>query len=94
MKKFIFRVKEDAVPIDGVNKTVWSDEDYEEIEVDIPDDELPADIRIMLLKQKLEDTNEIVLGILEGTATAEEYADVLADRKRWREEINELEKSV
>lgn len=94
MKKFIWQIKEDAIPPDGVTKTVWADDDYEEIEVEIPEDELPIDMRLTLLKQKLTDSDYVVIKIAEGVSKAEDYADVLADRKRWREEINELEKSV
>ena len=47
--------------------------------------------RIWELKGKLAETDYIVIKIAEGVATQEEYADVLAKRKEWRAEINELE---
>ena len=47
--------------------------------------------KIAELKQKLADTDYIAAKIAEGAATKEEYADVLAQRKAWREEINALE---
>lgn len=50
--------------------------------------------RIAELKQKLSGTDYVVTKIAEGAATKEEYADILANRKLWREEINELEKVV
>lgn len=47
--------------------------------------------RIVELKQKLSETDYVVIKIAEGEATAEEYSEVLANRKAWRAEINELE---
>ena len=46
--------------------------------------------KIAKLKDKLTSTDYAVIKIAEGSATAEEYADVIAQRKAWREEINEL----
>ncbi len=54
------------------------------------DEEQTAD-RISELKQKLVETDYIAVKIAEGVATKEEYADVLAQRQAWREEINQLE---
>jgi hypothetical protein len=45
----------------------------------------------MELKAKLQDTDYVVIKIAEGEATQEEYAEVLANRKAWRVEINELQ---
>lgn len=47
--------------------------------------------KIERLKQKLTDTDYVVIKIAEGAATMEEYADVIAKRQQWREEINVLE---
>lgn len=47
--------------------------------------------RIAELKQLLSDTDYVVIKIAEGSATKEEYADVIEQRKAWREEIRELE---
>lgn len=47
--------------------------------------------KIAALKQKLADTDYIAAKIAEGAATREEYADILAQRQAWRDEINELE---
>lgn len=49
-------------------------------------------IRIADLKQKLSATDYVVIKIAEGEATADDYVEVLANRKAWRQEINELEK--
>ena len=48
--------------------------------------------KIEELKLKLSETDYVVIKIAEGEATAEEYSEVLANRKAWRSEINELEK--
>ena len=44
------------------------------------------------LKGKLAETDYIAAKIAEGAATAEEYKDEIAQRQKWRERINELEK--
>jgi hypothetical protein len=47
--------------------------------------------RIAELKQKLAETDYIVLKIAEGSATKKEYAEKIAQRQAWRTEINDLE---
>lgn len=52
--------------------------------------------RVAELKQKLADSDYAVIKIAEATgeeteALREKYAQVIADRKAWREEINQLE---
>ena len=51
-------------------------------------------IKIEELKQKLADTDYVIIKIAEGSATVEEYATVINQRKQWREEINKLENEV
>lgn len=51
-------------------------------------------IKIVELKQKLADTDYVIIKIAEGSATVEEYATVINQRKQWREEINKLENEV
>lgn len=46
---------------------------------------------IEIYKGKLRDTDYVIAKIAEGVATKEEYADVLANRAKWRKKINELE---
>jgi hypothetical protein len=46
--------------------------------------------RIIILKQKLADTDYIAAKIAEGSATVEEYADKIAQRQAWRQEIETL----
>ena len=61
------------------------------VEIPQPTEEEIKQTRISELKAKLSATDYVVIKIAEGEATKEEYADVLANRKAWREEIRELE---
>lgn len=47
--------------------------------------------QIAALKQKLAETDYSVIKIAEGAATAEAYADLIAQRRLWRQQINDLE---
>ena len=47
--------------------------------------------RIEELKRALGDTDYKILKLVEGELTAEDCADVMNQRKAWREEINSLE---
>jgi hypothetical protein len=92
-KLYVTRIiRPDASPVDNVNKFAYADDDYEEVQIyeRIPDDILKQK-RIDELKRMLSDTDYVVLKIAEGVATPEEYADVIANRKEWRKEINTLE---
>ena len=64
-------------------------------EIEIPDieEEIPVELQIEELKQKLSDTDYIACKIAEGAATIKEYANELQQRQQWREEINRLERS-
>ena len=42
-------------------------------------------------KQRLAETDYVVIKIAEGVATCEDYADVISERAALRERINELE---
>lgn len=57
--------------------------------------EKPAGIavaeEISELKNKLAATDYAITKIAEGSATVEEYADLITQRKAWRTRINELE---
>lgn len=46
---------------------------------------------IEMLKQNLNDTDYIIIKIIEGVATKEEYSDIISKRQSWRERINELQ---
>jgi hypothetical protein len=54
------------------------------------EDEVKA-ARIAELKKNLADTDYIAVKIAEGAATREQYADLIAQREAWREEIRALE---
>lgn len=56
-----------------------------------PTEEETKQARINELKQLLADTDYVVIKIAEGSATKEDYADVIAQRQAWRNEIRELE---
>lgn len=60
----------------------------------LPDPEPTIADQVAQLKQKLAETDYVVIKIAEGAATKEEYADVIAQRVEWRERINELENSL
>ena len=47
--------------------------------------------QIAALKRKLSETDYAVIKIAEGAATAADYAELIAQRKIWRTEINDLE---
>lgn len=68
-------------------------DEYEDIYRYVPYTETElAQRRIDELKQKLLETDYAVIKIAEGAATVDEYAEVITNRSKWREEINELEK--
>lgn len=50
-----------------------------------------ATTEIEILKQELADTDYVVIKIAEGSATTEEYADIIARRQECRARINELQ---
>ena len=56
--------------------------------------QIAATQRISELHAKLSATDYIAAKLAEGAATREEYADKLAERQSWRDEINRLEKSL
>lgn len=62
-----------------------------EIVIPEPTEYEKAQARIAELKQLLAGTDYVVLKIVEGVATKEDYASVLDIRQQWRAEINELE---
>ena len=85
-------IRTDAAPIDNITKFAWADEDYETIQRYVAvSEQQRATERIARLKQFLQDSDYTVIKIAEGAATLEEYADVIAQRQAWREEINQLE---
>lgn len=57
----------------------------------IPEPQADPQARIDELKRNLTDTDYVACKIAEGAATREEYADMIAQRQAWRDEINRLE---
>lgn len=77
--------------IDNVTKFALGDSDWEEYDEWVEyTPEQYAEGRIAELKKMLADTDYIAAKIAEGAATREDYADVIAQRQAWRDEINEL----
>ena len=50
--------------------------------------------KIEKLKQKWNQTDYCVLKIAEGSATYDDYSEIIAKRREWRKEINNLEEST
>ena len=68
--------------------------DMTEEELKVVNFELPPEMRIADLKQNLADTDYKIIKLAEGEATLEECSEIIAKRKAWRKEINELEAIV
>ena len=70
-------------------------DEYEDIQrfVKFTQKELNS-FRIKELKQKLNETDYCVLKIAEGSATYDDYLEIIAKRREWRKEINNLEEST
>ena len=78
-------------PTDGKRYNItYQEQEGKIITVYVENPQTPQE-RIVELKQFLADTDYVVIKIAEGEATNEEYAEVLAERKAWRVEINKLE---
>ena len=98
-----FGIQTDALPLHNITQIVCGNAcrlDWESVCPHTADEEvfvfvLPGETilsdRIAELKKKLSDTDYAVIKIAEGAATAEEYAEVITNRQKWREEINALE---
>ena len=86
------RIKPDAKPIDDIEKFAYEDDDYEDIlEYIVPDEAEWLERQIDKFKRNLTDTDYCILKVMEGAATLADYAQVITERKSWREKINELE---
>lgn len=64
---------------------------FQIVEIPAPTEKELAHQRISELKSKLASTDYVVIKIAEGEATAEDYSEILAQRKAWRAEVNQLE---
>lgn len=77
---------DDGTPV--ITEINFTEQDTEILEI-IKKEEYKKEI--VILKQKLLDTDYIACKIAEGAATKEEYAFELEERRDWRARINELE---
>lgn len=59
----------------------------------IKDTPIEKESRIAELKRKLAETDYKAIKYAEGEISAEDYAEIKAQRKAWRDEINSLEKN-
>lgn len=75
---------QEVEPVDGQRM-------FEVVKIPEPSAEELKNLEISELKQKLADTDYVVIKIAEDVATAEQYADVISKRQQWRARINELE---
>ena len=50
-------IKEDATPIDDIEKFAWANEDYEQVQMYVPNPILTAEEQIAELKRELESTD-------------------------------------
>jgi hypothetical protein len=83
----------DCIPEGDVTKFRYVDGEY----IDDPIEESMQDVklqRIYELKQLLAATDYNILKIVEGAATLDDMSEIIAQRSKWRAEINELEKEL
>ena len=93
-----FAVKEDAEPIDNVNKFAWANEDWEKVLMYIPNPvKTPAE-EIAELKQQLESTDYKVIKCSEcqllGKDLPYDVEELHTERQAIRSKINELEATL
>ena len=50
--------------------------------------------RVCELLRQLKNTDYVAAKIAEGAATKEEYAEIISNRQKWRDEINRLQASI
>lgn len=85
----------DLFTLIGAPKYKWVDGQMVETTAEEQQEWITARItpaqKIAELKAKLADTDYAIIKIAEGAATTEDYADLIAQRQAWREEINQLE---
>lgn len=65
-----------------------------EEEIAIYDAGFPLELQIEHLKQNLSDTDYHILKLAEGAISLVECAGIIAQRKAWRKQINEIEERI
>lgn len=88
-------IKEDAVPIDDITKFVWADDDYEEVQMYVPDSAQSVEEQIAQLKGQLQATDYQIIKCYEYQLLNIELPyDIEAlheERQAIRDQINALE---
>lgn len=88
-------IREDAEPIDNVKKFAWADEDYEDVQMYIPDPVKTTEQQIAELKAQLSATDYKVIKCSEcqmlGMEMPYDVAELHAQRQVLRDGINILE---
>ena len=89
-------IRADAEPIDNITKFAWGDEDYEQVQMYIPNPIKTAQQQIAELKVQLSATDYQVIKCSEcqllGMEMPYDIAELHAQRQAIRDQINELEK--
>ncbi len=88
-------VREDVTPIDNVTKFAWADEDYEEVQMYMPNPVKTTAQQIAELKVQLSATDYKVIKCSEcqllGMEMPYDVAELHAQRQAIRNQINQLE---
>ncbi len=89
-------VRADAEPIDNKKKFAWTKDDYEEVQMYVPNREKSKAEKIRELKAQLSKTDYKVIKCSEcqllGKEMPYDVAELHAERQAIRDQINELEK--
>lgn len=87
-----YNFKPTSVPLEElieITKEEWL-QHQPEFSFEVDDEELARDTRINELKMFLAETDYKAIKYAEGELSEEEYAPIKAQRRAWREEINQL----
>lgn len=83
----------DNIPDGNICDFMYVDGEYIYDPITEPDRDAKLQ-RIYELKQNLAETDYNILKIVEGAATVEDMADIIEQRSKWRQEINEIESEL
>ena len=91
-------IRADATPIDNANKFAWADEDYEDVQMYVPNPVKTIEQQITALKAQLSATDYKVIKCSECLLLGEEMpydiAKLREERQTIRDQINALELEV
>lgn len=92
------RVREDAEPIDNETKFAWTEDDFEDVQMYIPNRVKSTTEKINELKAQLSSTDYKIIKCSECQLVGEDLpydvAELHAERQAIREQINKLEQEV